>query len=181
MSVYVFAYGSLTLRRAPAPEHRLTDFARVWNVAMDNRRDLPGYKYYRDLDTGERPAIHVAFLNLASDPGVATNGALLEVTRAELAALDARERNYDRITVTDLVDPEPDGTVYAYVGKPEARERFAQAVAAAACAVDAAYLDGVRAGFRALGPGALRRFDACTPRPPVPVRRLHRHDLPARS
>ena len=49
---WVFGYGSLV----PAglgglPERavpcRLGGWRRGWHVAMDNRRDLPGYKHYR--------------------------------------------------------------------------------------------------------------------------------------
>ena len=32
---------------------------------MDNSRDLPGYKYYLDPGTGDRPAGSVAYLDLA--------------------------------------------------------------------------------------------------------------------
>ena len=51
---FVFGYGSLTARPGPVPtrelkEHGfvadLTGLRRAWGVAMDNRHDLPGYKY----------------------------------------------------------------------------------------------------------------------------------------
>ena len=54
---FVFGYGSLTARPGPAPTRELKErgfvadlagLRRVWGVAMDNRRDLPGYKYYTD-------------------------------------------------------------------------------------------------------------------------------------
>lgn len=175
---YVFAYGSLALLQGTATEHHLPGFVRTWDVAMDNRRDLPGYKFYVDPATGERPDLCVAFLNLSTAEDSTVNGVLLEVTLAELATVDRRERNYDRVRMTDRVSPDPGGEVYAYVGTPQARERFAQGMARGACAIDADYLDAVKDGFRALGLPALQRFEASTRPPPCPVRPLVRHDLP---
>src|ERR1700761_3539727 len=53
MAQYVFGYGSLTARPGlvltrELKEHGfvadLTGLCRTWGMAMDNRRDLPGYK-----------------------------------------------------------------------------------------------------------------------------------------
>jgi hypothetical protein len=139
---------------------------------MDNRRDLPGYKYFVDAETGERPAAYVAFLDLVHDPATEVNGVLLPVDEDGLTRLDARERNYERRDVTVAVDPAPPGTVWAYFGTAEARARFDQGKAV----VSREYLERVRSGFEALG--ELRRFDASTDPPPVPVRDLVRVDLP---
>lgn len=175
--LYVFAYGSLALLQDIATEHHLSGFVRTWDVAMDNRRDVPGYKYYADPQSGDRPDLAVAFLNLRREPGGSVNGVLLEVAPEDLRMVDRRERNYHRVAVTDDVTPEPAGEVYAYVGKPEARERFARGLACGRCAVDANYLDAVKDGFRALGAEALARFEASTQPPPCRVRPLVRHDL----
>ena len=145
---------------------------RRWQVAMDNSRDLPGYKYYVDAKTGERPAVYVAFLDLAHDPATEVNGVLFPVDEDGLTRLDARERNYERRDVTVAVHPAPPGTVWAYFGTAEARNRFDQGQAV----VSSEYLERVRARFEALD--ELRRFDASTDRPPVPVRELLRIDLP---
>src|SRR6478735_213255 len=113
---YVFGYGSLAggLATRPNPKHatgrfvaELAGLQRWWGVAMDNRISVPGYKTYRDT-AGEAPAVHVAFLDLrpALAGAPAVNGVCLAVTGAELVALDRRERNYDRVDVTDaLVGP----------------------------------------------------------------------------
>jgi hypothetical protein len=177
MSTYVFAYGSLAVLQTHAREHHLRGFTRTWDVAMDNRVDLPGYKYYVDPDTMVRPAVYPTFLNLRPDPGGAVNGVLLPVSREALAMVDARERNYDRVAVTPHVEPRPPGAVYAYVGHAAARRRFSQGMSAGACAVDANYLEAVRDGFAALGAAALQRFDASAAAPPCPVRPLLRRDL----
>jgi gamma-glutamylcyclotransferase (GGCT)/AIG2-like uncharacterized protein YtfP len=150
----------------------LRGYRRRWQVAMDNSRDLPGYKYFVDAGTGERPAVFVTFLDLAPDPESSVNGVLLEVDDHRLAELDARERNYERREVTAAVDPAPPGTVWAYFGTAAARARFDQGNAV----VSREYLERVREGFEALG--ELRRFDASTDPPPVPVRDLVRVDLP---
>src|SRR6201986_1657222 len=72
---FVFGYGSLSARPGPAPTRELkqdgfvADVAglrRVWGVAMDNRRDLPGYKYYTDAG-GRRPEVFVAYLDLVPE------------------------------------------------------------------------------------------------------------------
>jgi len=107
---FVFGYGSLMgdgSKRA-----HLRGFRRVWNVAMDNRVTIPGYKYYVDPD-GSRPAVYVTFLNLV--PGEGVDGVVVD---ADLDVLDARERNYARVDVSDAIDVP--GPVYAYLGLAEA-------------------------------------------------------------
>jgi hypothetical protein len=114
MRVLVFGYGSLAhLRGTPA---RLHGYRRAWNVAMDNRATIPGYKYYLDA-AGRRPEVFVTFLNLV--PGDGVDGVVFE---ADGVALDARERNYRRVDVSDAIDVP--GPVYAYVGLGEAVARF---------------------------------------------------------
>ena len=72
---------------------------------MDNTRDLPGYKYYVAPD-GTRPAVFVAFLDVAPAAGASVGGVCSPVDATLLAELDARERNYERRDVTALVaDP----------------------------------------------------------------------------
>jgi dephospho-CoA kinase len=138
---------------------------------MDNSRDLPGYKYYVDRATGERPAVYVAYLDLAPDPQTTVNGVVFPVTDEQLAALDTRERNYERKEV--VVDPPPGGPTYAYFGSTAARERFA----AGPTVVARAYLALVRASFDDLGPDQAKAFAGSTDPPPVPIRDLERVDL----
>jgi hypothetical protein len=158
----------------------LRGFRRAWNAAMDNSVDLPGYKHYLDPETGERPAVAVTFVNLVDAAADATvNGIVFPVTAAELELLDARERNYERREVTDLVEPPADGSVWVYVGSDAARERFEAARSRGLAVVDRAYLDLVRAAFAALSEDALERFDASTDSPGVPVRALRRVDASA--
>ena len=73
---YVFGYGSLTARAGLVPTRELKDHGfvadlvglrRTWGVAMDNRRDLPGYKYYT-VHHGGRPQVLLAYLDLDGGP-----------------------------------------------------------------------------------------------------------------
>ena len=164
----VFGYGSLLQGAAGAP-CRLSGHRRRFGVAMDNRRTIPGYKYYLDPDGG-RPAVHVSFLDVVPDGAGSVDGVVFEV--ADLGAVDARERNYARVEVTGALDTELGAPVWAYLGLPEARERYAQAAAAGTAVVSRAYLEGVRAGFARLGLG----FDTAVP---LPVVDLVRVDVPS--
>jgi len=157
--VYVFAYGSL-LGVEPAAPCVLRDHARGWDVAMDNRETIPGYKYYLD-EEGGRPAVYVTFLAIRREPGASVRGVLFAVDDGTLAALDRRERNYDRRDVSDLLDV--DGRVWAYVGSDAGRERCAAGRAAGTAVVAEHYLAQVRHAER----------------PDLPVRPLLRRDVGA--
>lgn len=176
---YVFGYGSLAASPAGGYVTELRGHRRRWGVAMDNRRDLPGYKWYRLASTGERPAVFVAFLDVVAADGQAVNGVCRPVTARELAALDARERNYDRVEVTELV-AEARGRVWAYAGSAAGRARLREGVRSGRAVVSRAYRDQVEAGFRALGPAALAAYRASTDSPPdgCATLDLERVDLP---
>ena len=170
----MFGYGSLLRDRRGVP-CRLRDHRRAWDVAMDNRETVPGYKVYVDPETGRRPPVHVAYLSIRHTPGGHVNGVALAVTAEELDGLDRRERNYDRRNVADLLDAELDGPVWAYVGSPAGRRRLAQGRATGSAVVSRGYLDDVRGGFDALG--LLPEFEATTDPPDLPVVDLFRRDV----
>jgi hypothetical protein len=174
---HVFGYASLvaapTVARAVLRGHR-----RVWGVAMDNAIEIPGYKVYA-LPDGTRPPLAVAFLDLEEVDGAEVEGTLLAVDTAGLAALDTRERQYERLDVTALVEPAPDGPVWTYVGRAPGRARAAAGRAGTApVAIQRSYVELVETAFAALGDGALARYRASTEPPPFPVRDLTRIDLP---
>jgi hypothetical protein len=168
---HLFAYGSLAhdLAASGPPPARLRGARRTWGVAMDNRRLIPGYKVWLDPEDGSRPAVHVAFLDLADDREATVAGLCLPMTPESLAAADARERNYARVDVTARVEPAPPGggPVWAYRGSVAGRARLAAAAAAGDAVVARPYLDAVRVTFN----GAI-------PAPPLPVRDLVRRDVP---
>jgi gamma-glutamyl AIG2-like cyclotransferase len=178
---YVFGYGSLAASLLDGGYvTELRGHRRRWGVAMDNRRDLPGYKWYRLAATGARPAVFVAFLDVApASGGEAVNGVCRPLLDGELASLDARERNYERVDVTALVS-EARGRVWAYVGSAAGRARLDAGISSGTAALSRAYRAHVEAGFRALGAGELDAFHASTDPPPdgcAPLD-LERLDLP---
>ena len=142
LGVYVFGYGSL-VRRPDGVACSLRGFRRRWGVAMDNTRDVPGYKFYVDSATGERPAVFVAFVDLEEARGASAEGVAFAVDEAQLAALDDRERSYARVDVRERLSVVFDGPVWAYIGRPEARERFARGMAAGTTVVSREYRDSV--------------------------------------
>ena len=116
---FVFGYGSLARDVSGAELAHLPGHRRTWGVAMDNSVDIPGYKHYVTPD-GERPDVRVCFLDLEEEPGTTVNGVCVPVARPD--ELDARERNYVRRDVSDLIEG-AQGRVWAYFGSTEARRR----------------------------------------------------------
>ena len=177
MSDHVFGYGSLVLEGPGAiavlPGHR-----RVWGVATDNVRHIPGYKLYLDRSDGSQPEIYVAFVDIEPDPASSVRGLVRPLADGELEDLDARERNYDRIDVTDLIATDFGGPVWTYRGSAEGRERLARGRAEGRAVVSRDYLEKVRAGFAALGPEHERAFAASSSLDDLPVLDLERLDLP---
>jgi gamma-glutamylcyclotransferase (GGCT)/AIG2-like uncharacterized protein YtfP len=156
----------------------LPGYRRRWQVAMDNSLDLPGYKYYVDAATGERPAAFVTFVDLAPDAGSSVNGVVFPVEPQALPVLDDRERNYERRVVTGPFSAELDGRVWAYFGRAEARRRYERGRSARTAVVSRPYRDLLREGFAELGTDELARFAASTDDPAAPLRDLIRVDLP---
>jgi cation transport regulator ChaC len=163
---WVFGYGSLAGLPPGARPCGLAGWRRSWGVAMDNGVDLPGYKHFV-TPAGERPALMVAFLTIAPHEGARVNGVAFPVADAELAGLDDRERNYRRVEVTDHLDADLHGRVWAYAGLDAARERFETGRREGRLAIASSYYDRVLAGFDQLG--QRERFDRLTEPLPAPV------------
>lgn len=187
---FVFGYGSLTARARLAPTRELKEsgfvadvagLRRIWGVAMDNRRDLPGYKYYTD-SAGRRPDVFVAYLDLVSaapapsEPAPKVNGLCLPVDDATLEVLDRRERNYERTDVSDRVDA-GGARVWAYIGMAAARERLHAGRRAGTAVIDAGYVRTVEAGFAVLGDDELRAVRASLAPGDLPVVELTRNEV----
>lgn len=173
---WVFGYGSLVAHVADgsALPATLSGWERTWGVAMENSVDLAGYKHYL-TPGGERPDVAVAFLDVIPRSAAAVAGCLREVSPGELALLDLRERNYERVDVTSNVPAAP-GTVHLYVGSADGRERYRRAVEAGRCVVHEGYLETCRRAFAAYesvtgSPGWSRRDE-----PVLPVLPLVRMD-----
>ena len=150
----LFGYGSLVV--PGAEPYTLPGYRRAWGVAMDNRVAIPGYKVYEDPATGERPAVVVVFLDLVEDPASSVTGSLIE--SPDLATLDRRERQYERVEVAD--------GVVAYAGRAEGRERAARGRREGIAVIQRSYFELVSA---ACGAGI--------PPPDLPLCDLRRVDL----
>jgi len=185
--VWVFGYGSLvspaslggTLGRIPV---RGVDFLaaeiqgweRRWNYGM---KVQPGSLKGPDA---ERVQVIVA-LGIVEAAEAWMNGILAVVHPDELERLDARERHYDRVDVTDqirVLDEGPTGpTVHravVYVPRQIAIDIYEQAQAASNAAIEQRYWDLVDGAFEVLAPGHGERYRATTPAPAVPVRNVSR-------
>jgi cation transport regulator ChaC len=184
---FVFGYGSLATLAETVPTRAfhprgfvadLHGLRRCWGVAMNNRLTLPGYKYYLD-EHGNRPALHVAFLDLRPDRQGSVNGVCMPASREQLARLDDRERSYVRRDVTALCHL-PRGAevrVWAYLGTVAGRRRLARARAAGRAAIDRGYLESVTAAFKRLGSAEYAACAASLDPGELPVLALSRHDL----
>ena len=138
----VFGYGSLPAEAAGVA-CRLDDYGLGWDVAMDNREIVPGYKVYVDPATGARPAVEVAYLSITPEPGASVDGVAFPVSDEKLAELDERERNYVRHDVTELVDVDLGGRIWAYVGSLAGRLRLARGRRRGTAVVSRGYLEKV--------------------------------------
>ena len=165
MGLAVFAYGSLvsprsfeqTLGRAPSElrPRRLGGWRRRWSVVRDNHS---AEKTFARRDNGELPPWIVG-LNIEEDRAAATetapNGALIEVSEAELDRLDLREMRYRRVEVTeDIEDDAGAEAVFAYTARPE---HFNPTPPPDAVRM-APYLRALEAAFGELGEGEWELF-----------------------
>lgn len=173
MSTYVFGYASLVaLGDAEALPGRLRGFRRFWGAAMNNWEGGEEAKHWLDRDSGERPRIRVAYLDLRKQDGSAVNGLALPVDGDRLAELDTREINYARIDVSAAFEPAIQGRVFTYIGLATAGERCRQGAAEDNVFVSSDYAGSVRRAFDQLGPAALAEFDRTTDPLPFPEREL---------
>lgn len=178
MRLGVFGYGSLVSRAsiaetlgheaaAPIPA-RLKGWRRRWSIYRVNTAHE---KVFQRVD-GELFE-HVVGLNLECAPeaseGQWPNGALIELTEAELERLDGREVRYDRVEVdpADLSTDAPHGfdRIFAFTAKPA---HFATETPPRSIII-ASYVEACRAAFEELGPGSWDEFMATTGAFPAPV------------
>ncbi len=173
MTEYIFGYASLVALSAPeAVGGRLHGFRRCWGVAMSNWEGGEEAKHFLDSATGARPRIRVVYLDIYEQPDSTVNGLALPVDAELLAALDAREVNYERVDVTAAFAPELDARVFTYLGLDAARERCLEGAEDGDIFVSRDYVTGVRRAFERLTPDALAEFDRTTDPLPLPERDL---------
>ena len=174
---FVFGYASLVQDGGPGELTCMHGVRRRWGVATDNSRGIPGYKMYLRRSDGTRPAVFVAFLDLQPDRRCSVNGVCRPVAAEALDLLDGRERNYDRVDVTDSIESPP-GRVWAYLGSPAARDRLERAREAGTAVISRDYERKVHSGFLALGELEYQAFLSSTELDGLPVWDLERVDLP---
>lgn len=188
---FVFGYGSLVdvenlrayLQKVGGQlrfwsDASLAGFTRIWNVSMDNSRDIPGYKYYVYPDSGMRPDVFVTFLNITSSPDNTVEGIIFEVSERLLATIDEREKNYLRLDVSASISPPAKGTIWAYIATDEGLKRYKTALQFGRAVIQRAYKEGIEAAFRQRGLSAYERYCRSTVPPDVPVVDLTRVDIP---
>ena len=153
----VFAYGSLaslasaerTLGRPvqSAGPARLAGWRRSWSQARDNLRSEKTFA----LADGTTPSYCLG-LNVERRPGPGPNGALIEITEAELDRLAVREIRYDPVEVTDEIaagDSPAFDRVVTFTAKAE---NYAETPPPGSVIL-ASYARAVEAAFESLGPG----------------------------
>jgi len=181
-SVWVFSYGSLvspsslggTLGRTP---RRGVDFIaaecdgweRRWNYGMEVQ---PGTLVGSEVDRVDT----LVALGITEVEGACMNGIITIVHAGELPGLDARERNYDRVDVTDavrLLEDAPDAlaidTIVTYVPRQVALDRYLEARDRGRAGIERRYWNLVDGAFDVLLEGQGDRYRATTPAPDVPV------------
>ena len=181
-SNFIFGYGSLVnvknleqyLKRELKPNSdyticNLKNFQRCWNVAMDNQIDLPKYKYYRNRNTKERLDSFVTFLNIRRDPNQTISGILFRISDTELENLDLRERNYNRIEITDQLSIKVQGNAWTYIGLQEAEQRYQKGLSKGNAMISRSYFNSVHNAYFLLGSEEYANYIATTDKPTVPI------------
>ena len=180
----VFGYGSLvdvaslaaTLGRPieVAALARLRGWRRTWGLARDNELSEKTF----ELADGSRPRFCLGLDLVPDREAPPPNGALFEVTDAELDRLDVREIRYERVDVTAGIDSDLRcDRVITYRSRPEHRAPTPRA----GSVLISTYLAAVENAFDALGPGQRELFRETTGPPPAAVvdARLVVDEIPA--
>lgn len=161
MKALVVGYGTLLSRESLALS--------LGAAALDERRFVPvwidGYRrlfnvrpsFYR----GAAPAAAEAALNLERADGARCNALAFLVSLDELAALDDRERGYERVVVPlrTFESAQPFGRAFAYIAPPDSPWIERDASRLLPLPRDLAW---ARSGARAVGPEFLAQFEATT-------------------
>ena len=129
---------------------RLSGWRRGWDVAMDNARDLPGYKGYLTPD-GERPEVMVAFLDIAPH-----GGGLVDAPRSRSSRPSCRTSTAGSATTAASRSPTASTPAFPAVGTSGVRGCARRASGRARpregrLVVSRGYYERVPEGFAAIG------------------------------
>jgi cation transport regulator ChaC len=180
-ATWVFGYGSLvdpqslgnTLRRSVTigvdfVEAELQGWGRRWNYGVGHVVGAWRTTDGRSVDDGV-----IVALGLVASESERTNGIVARVTPDELAFLDHRERDYDRVDVTERVVASVPlvgrDRVVTYVPRPSAIARYEAGRDAGRAGIRSTYWGMVDSAFAVLGPDRVNQYRSSTPDPDVPV------------
>ena len=168
----VFGYGSLvsvasasqTIGRPVeiAAVARLEGWTRAWTLGRNQARSE---KTFARPD-GSRPRFCLGLNVEPSERPTAPNGALIELSEAELERLDLREIRYHRVEVTEALELDGEhgfDAIYTYTARPEHHHPEPPEDAV----VVASYPATIEAAFAELGPEQLELYRRTTA--PIPV------------
>jgi len=136
---------------------------------MDNRIDLPNYKYYVDRKSGKRADVYVTFLNIRPCPDESVSGVLFKVDSQQLEKLDSRERNYNRIDITQSLSIKIAGRAWVYIGKREAESRYKSGLADGSAVISQSYYEVVYNAYLTRGEHVAADYLRTTDAPSVPL------------
>lgn len=193
-TTWVFGYGSLvspdslssTLQRdvtvgVDVVEADLFGWGRRWNYGVG------GVAVSWDVDGRRVERGTIVALGLVASPDERVNGIIARVDPDELARLDRRERDYDRVDVSGSVTLRGPSSgsahrdaaghsasavahrIVTYVPRPSAVDRYRSARDAGTAGVRKSYWDLVDGAFGALGTEQHDLFHRSTPPPDVPL------------
>ncbi|MFK7918965.1 MAG: dephospho-CoA kinase [Ilumatobacter sp.] len=176
-TTWVFGYGSLvsptamsrTITRVAEPgvdffEAELSGYGRRWNYGVMHIAGSWTTDDGAQIDDGV-----IVALGLEASASESVNGVIASVTDEELANLDRRERNYDRVDVTAQVSTSASGVdnVVAYVPKPAAVDHYVAARDTGRAGIRRTYWNLVDEAFATLGTEQQQRYRETTPEPDV--------------
>ena len=182
-TVWIFGYGSLVSPKSMARTigrvavHQtdffladLDGYGRRWNYGVVHMSGQWTRDDGVEIDDGT-----IVALGVVEAAGETVNGVVASIAGGELVNLDRRERNYDRVEVTDritVLDDEDDvvvGPIYTYVPRPTAVEAYTVGRDAGTAGVRRTYWDLCEAAFAAFGDDHLARYRSSTPDPDIPI------------
>lgn len=174
---WVFGYGSLaspvSLARTIGRTVDLATEVSVAHLAGFGRRWNYGSLHLRGDWVHDGVTVReglVVSLGLSPADDEVCNGVVVHVTDDELAALDWRERDYERTDVSDRIEADGAiaGPVVTYVPRSSAVERYEQARDEGRAGIRRSYWELVDEAFAGLGDHHLAHYRT-TPPPDVPV------------
>lgn len=162
MDFFLFGYGSLmNVRSASRALGRSVAVTRLDVVdLLEHRRTWSA----KDLIYSERLGREVSavFLDLQTSPGQSLNGILLPIEEGDLRQLDLREKNYERIDVTEHIvmkgGGRPNRAVFSFMSKRSCRTTGDEVE----LYVLQNYVEMVTAACRRLGPSFFREYQRTT-------------------